>query len=116
MSIRIRTHLLLVLAAVLTVVVVSFAQHPTSASSDCPPGAEPPDSVAAAARRNKARNKGHASQLVSEENLNRTAGPLPPLNMEGPEDGSDFIAALTDYKKSHARTGRGCGTAMVRLL
>lgn len=72
------------------------SQAAPPSSSDNPAG-----SIAAAAKQSKAAKPGHAKKVFTDEDMEATAGPLPRLKMEGPENGDEVIAAIAKYKTSH---------------
>ncbi len=64
-----------------------------SGSTDAP--------VAAAAKQSKVQKAGRAKKVFTDEDMEVTAGPLPKLKMEGPENGDQIVAAISTYKASH---------------
>jgi len=59
------------------------------------------DSIAAAAKHSKNAKPDHAKRVYTDEDMEATAGPLPRLKMDGPENGDEIVAAITNYKTSH---------------
>lgn len=59
------------------------------------------DSIAAAAKHSKNAKPDHAKKVYTDEDMEATAGPLPRLKMDGPENGDEIVAAITNYKASH---------------
>lgn len=62
------------------------------------------DSIAAAAKHSKNAKPDHAKRVYTDEDMEATAGPLPRLKMDGPENGDEIVAAITNYKASHTPT------------
>jgi hypothetical protein len=79
------------------------AQSPAPTSQPQPPTTytNSETSIAAAARDAKAQKAGHAKKVVTDEDMEATAGPLPRLKMDGAENADEVIAAIVDYKSSH---------------
>jgi|ERR1700733_3228039 len=76
------------------------SQQPAAASSSqAPPDTDSP--LAAAARSTKAQKVAHAKKVVTDEDMEVTAGPLPRLKMDGAENADDILAAITAYKAAH---------------
>lgn len=57
-------------------------------------------SIADAARRSKAQSK-HAKKVVTDDDLDTAAGPLPRLKLYGLENSQEVVAALMNYRNSH---------------
>jgi hypothetical protein len=57
--------------------------------------------IAAAARDTKARKSARAKKVITDEDMEAIAGPLPHLRMEGPENGDEVVAAIAVYKANH---------------
>ena len=57
-------------------------------------------SLAAAARDAKAQ-KAKAKKVFTDEDMEATAGPLPRLKMDGPENSDEVVAAIAKYKAAH---------------
>jgi len=60
-----------------------------------------PGSIAAAARDAKAQKVGKAKKVFTDEDMEATAGPLPRLKMDGPENADEVVAAIAKYKVTH---------------
>jgi len=58
-------------------------------------------SIAAAARSAKAQKAAHAKKVVTDEDMEVMAGPLPRLKMDGPENSDEVVAAIAQYKLTH---------------
>jgi hypothetical protein len=58
-------------------------------------------SVAAAAKQSKVQKPGRAKKVFTDEDMEVTAGPLPKLKMDGPENGDEIVVAISTYKASH---------------
>ena len=97
----------ILLSAVLGVVQLAAAQNPPAAAPAPPPqspttqnSATSDASIAAAARDAKAQ-KAKAKKVFTDEDMEATAGPLPRLKMDGPENSDDVVAAIAKYKTDH---------------
>lgn len=76
----------------------------TPASSAAPPAqssASSDASIAGAARDAKAQKAARAKKVFTDEDMESTAGPLPRLKMDGPENSDDVVAAIAKYKIEH---------------
>ena len=58
-------------------------------------------SIAAAARSAKAQKTAHATKVITDEDMEAFAGPLPHLKMDGPENSDEVVSAITQYKLTH---------------
>lgn len=74
------------------------SQQATSAASDQPSSDA---SITAAAKQSKNAKPAHAKKVFTDEDMEATAGPLPRLRMDGPENGDEIVTAITNYKASH---------------
>jgi len=70
----------------------------TSASDDTAEAGSP---LAAAAHSSKAQKAAKAKKVVTDEDMEATAGPLPRLKMEGAENADEVVAAIATYKATH---------------
>jgi hypothetical protein len=59
------------------------------------------DSPAQAARDKKAQKTNHAKKIITDEDLETSAGPLPRLKMDGPENGDEVVAAIATFRMTH---------------
>jgi hypothetical protein len=75
------------------------ADKSTEASPSDNSGAD--TSVAAAARSAKSQKSARAKKVVTDEDMEEVAGPLPRLKMDGAENADDIVAAIAKYKLSH---------------
>src|SRR5579871_1124510 len=73
-------------------------QQPASATSDQPSSDA---SIAAAAKQSKNAKPAHAKKVFTDEDMEASAGPLPRLRMDGPENGDEIVTAITNYKATH---------------
>lgn len=90
-----------VLTCVLFAVLQSVGQDNAAACQvPAPDSTSSQGSIADAARQSKAQTK-RARKVVTDDELDATASPLPRLKLEGPENGSEVVAAITKYKLSH---------------
>lgn len=58
-------------------------------------------SIAAAARSTKAQKTGRAKKVITDEDMEAVAGPLPRLKMDGAENADEVVAAIAKYKLDH---------------
>jgi hypothetical protein len=103
---------LILLSTVLGVAQLAAAQNPPAAAAAPPPHsstaqnsttqspASSDASIAAAARDAKAQ-KAKAKKVFTDEDMEATAGPLPRLKMDGPENSDEVVAAIAKYKSDH---------------
>jgi hypothetical protein len=68
-----------------------------SASEACPAG----DSLGAIACRSKKQKVTHAKRSFNDDDVQRSAGPLPALRMDVADSGDQVVAAVADYNKTH---------------
>jgi hypothetical protein len=93
----------------LTKIVVLVALTLSAGAQSLPNAASQPSqapangsSLAAVVRNSKAQKTAHAKKVVTEENLEPSAGPLPKLKMDGAENADDVMAAIVAYKADHS--------------
>jgi len=80
----------------------SFAQSaPPASSPSSQDQADTSSSLAAAARNSKAQKAGHAMKVITDEDMEAVAGPLPRLKMDGPDNADEVVAAIAKYKATH---------------
>jgi hypothetical protein len=90
------------LSAVMIVCVLSFGQSSQTSSPQPPEKAsDNADSVAGIARQTKAQKASHAKKVWTDDDIDAVAGPLPRLQMQGPENADEIVAAIALYKKTH---------------
>ncbi len=70
-------------------------------SSGTPNASESAPSIAAAARDAKAQKTAHAKKVITDEDMEATAGPLPRLKMDGAENADEIVKAIAIYKTTH---------------
>lgn len=58
-------------------------------------------SIAAAARSAKSQKTARAKKVITDEDMEAVAGPLPRLKMDGAENADDIVAAIGKYKMDH---------------
>jgi hypothetical protein len=96
-------------ATILAFATLAFAQNPPACTSTTAPSSAPPapsistdsdGSLAAAARSSKAKTS-HAKKVVTDEDMEAAAGPLPRLKMDGPENSDEIVTAIAEYKQNH---------------
>ena len=58
-------------------------------------------SIAAAARNSKNAKGNRAKKVVTDEDMEATAGPLPRLKMDGAENSDEVVTAIAHYKSNH---------------
>lgn len=83
------------------VIAFSFALN-SQTSSPTPPekSADDAGSVAGIARQAKGRTA-HAKKVWTDDDMDPVAGPLPRLQLQGPENADEIVAAITVYKRTH---------------
>ncbi len=95
------------LLTLVSIGLITFTALPSGAQSSQQATAATPDqpssdaSIAAAAKQAKNPRTGHAKKVFTDEDMEATAGPLPRLRMDGPENGDEIVAAITNYKATH---------------
>jgi hypothetical protein len=95
-------RLCLIGLATLVVSVFSWSQNSAAPPPPTPPKAcDSGDSLAAVACRARAERASHAKKVLTDDDLEPAAGPLPPLKMYGAENGDEIVAAIAEYKKTH---------------
>jgi len=72
-----------------------------SAQTQAAPANSSESPLAAAARDAKAQKAGKAKKVFTDEDMEATAGPLPRLRMDGPENADEVVAAISSYKVTH---------------
>lgn len=96
---------LLILSLFVVGAVNGSAQNSSSNSSSQPQSAPPTSdaapSLADAVRGSKAQKSAHAKKVITDEDMEATAGPLPRLKMDGAENADDVVKAISDYKTTH---------------
>ena len=91
------------LSVVLAVAQLAAAQNAPAPAPPPPPqsSATSDASIAAAARDAKAQKAARAKKVFTDEDMEATAGPLPRLKMDGPENADEVVAAIAKYKADH---------------
>jgi len=99
---RLPSHFYCLLLTLIVICVFS------SAIAQNPPGQTPTSdtgqktrSLADIARNSKAQKAVHAKKVLTDEDMEATAGPLPRLKMDGAENADDIVAAISAYKSKH---------------
>ena len=77
------------------------AQSPKPQPPDPPPSADSGTSLADVVRGAKMQKTAHAKKVLTDEDMEASAGPLPRLKMEGAENADEVVAAISTYKASH---------------
>jgi hypothetical protein len=83
---------------------LAAAQNPPASAPAPPPpqsSTSADSSIAGAARDAKAQKAARAKKVFTDEDMEATAGPLPRLKMDGPENSDDVVAAIAKYKADH---------------
>lgn len=75
----------------------SSAQQSTSTQTT----SDSPDSLADMVRGAKAQKNAHAKKVLTDEDMEISAGPLPRLRMDGAENADEVVAAISTYKAKH---------------
>jgi len=89
----------LALAVVLLAVPCFAQQSPVAPAVPEPTATGTDQPLGTVVRNSKKETSSKAKKVITEDNMN--AMPLPPLRMDGPENGDEVIAAIADYKNSH---------------
>ncbi len=74
------------------------AQQDNSHPSDAQ---EPPKSLGEIAKEAKKNKTAQAKTVITDESLDVKRGPLPKLNLEGPENVDAIVQAISEYKSKH---------------
>jgi hypothetical protein len=82
---------------------VCLAQKPTPVA---PPAPEPTDTgseqpLGTVVQNSKKQNTTKAKKVITEDDMNAPGNVLPRINMDGPENADEIIAAIDDYRRSH---------------
>lgn len=81
------------------------AQNSNSNSTSQPqstaPGSDASPSLADTVRGSKAQKSAHAKRVITDEDMDATAGPLPRLKMDGAENADEVVKAIALYKTTH---------------
>jgi len=78
----------------------TWAQSAPGAQSTAPQ-ANSEGTIAGAARDAKAHRSAKAKKVITDEDMEATAGPLPRLKMDGPENSDEIVSAIQKYKETH---------------
>ncbi len=80
---------------------LAFAQSQPAPAQ--PPAANPAGTASplAAAARSTKEKAAHVKKVITDEDMEASAGPLPRLKMDGAENADDVVAAIAAYKSSH---------------
>lgn len=81
----------------------SHQSQPTDKPTETQPSedAGSDTSVAAAARNAKTQKATHAKKVITDEDMEAIAGPLPHLKMDGAENADEVVDAIAKYKQTH---------------
>jgi len=88
--------------AVLLLVAIDAVTQSAPVQTQSP--AQPSDSgssLADVVRGAKAQKSAHAKKVLTDDDMQETAGPLPRLKMDGAENADQVVAAIAAYKTSH---------------
>ncbi len=72
-----------------------------AAAQGAPPSGDADKPIATAAQDSKTQKTGHAKKVFTNDDLDATAMALPPLRMDGADNGDDIVTAITKYKQTH---------------
>jgi hypothetical protein len=98
-----KNHWYFGVAALLIPLVISFAQDDSPPSSNGSPAqSETGDSLASVVRRSKAQKTVHSKNIVADDDVQASLGPLPHLKMNEAENGEDVAAAIAKYRQAHS--------------
>ena len=87
------------LFGLLTAACALLAQQENSHPNDAQESVKSLGEIAKEAKKNKAPR---AKTVITEESLDGQKGPLPKLNLEGPENYQDIVMAIGDFKAKHS--------------
>ncbi len=76
-------------------------QPPSATSQDSSSQTDSGNSLAGAARTTKAQKAAHSKKVFTDEDMEASAGPLPRLKMDGPENADEVVTAIATYKLTH---------------
>jgi len=103
-----RVHQIHVRCLVATSVLIACSAMGLAQSQPAPASQPPAENtsgtaspLAAAARNAKDQKTGHAKKVFTDEDMEVSAGPLPRIKMDGPENGDDIASAISRYKETH---------------
>jgi hypothetical protein len=65
------------------------------------PSSDAGTSLADVVRSGKAQKNAHAKKVLTDEDMEVSAGPLPRLRMDGAENADEVVAAISAYKTKH---------------
>lgn len=89
---------LICLGCALTSPVQAIGQTQSTAT---PAQSDSDGSIAGAAKSGKNKATSHAKKVITDEDMEVSAGPLPRLRMDGPENADEVVAGIAEYKASH---------------
>jgi hypothetical protein len=72
------------------------SQNPTPAPSE-----EPAKSLAEVAKETRTSKAAKAKKVVTDEDVDGLKGPLPRLNLEGPDNSEAIVKAIAEYRAQH---------------
>jgi hypothetical protein len=78
------------------------ASAPNSSEQSTQPPTAADSSIAGAARSARAKNAAHSKKVITDEDMDAMAGPLPRLKMEGADNTDEIVAAIKKYKATHS--------------
>ena len=93
---------LLTKALLFGLLTATYALSAPQDSSSTGDGQKPVKSLGEIAREARKNKPAHAKTVITDENLDVKRGPLPKLNLEGPENFDAIVQAIGDYKAKHS--------------
>ncbi|MGA9813364.1 MAG: hypothetical protein WBQ64_11335 [Terriglobales bacterium] len=93
---------LLTKALLFSLLTATYALAAPQDSSSTGGGQKPVKSLGEIAREARKNKSAEAKTVITDENLDVKRGPLPKLNLEGPENFDAIVQAVGDYKAKHS--------------
>ena len=93
---------LLTKALLFGLLTATYALPAPQDSSSMGDGQKPVKSLGEIAREARKNKPAQAKTVITDENLDVKRGPLPKLNLEGPENFDAIVQAIGDYKAKHS--------------
>jgi hypothetical protein len=98
---QIQLRCLPAISALLACSTLGFAQSQPAPAQPPTENAPSTASPLAAAARSTKEKAAHVKKVLTDEDMEATAGPLPRLKMDGAENADDVMTAIATYKSSH---------------
>ncbi|HEV2397228.1 MAG TPA: hypothetical protein VGS27_09835 [Candidatus Sulfotelmatobacter sp.] len=88
-------------AALLSLTLLAVSQNSASQPANTPSSNDGSPALGDVVRGAKAQKSTHAKKVLTDDNMEQSAGPLPLLKMDGAENADDVVAAISTYKETH---------------